>query len=66
MTPVTPKELIVLLATGGGLWLLIQFTGLKFWHMLLVFSAAFYLADFTPAGPQASDLVSRLLAAFGH
>ena len=26
------NELITLLAAGGGLWVLIQFTGLKFWH----------------------------------
>ena len=61
----TEKELITLLITGGGLWALIQFTGLKFWHAALVFGAGFYLAT-TIAGSQASDLVSRILAAFGH
>jgi hypothetical protein len=60
------RELVTLLITGGVLWLLIQFTGLRFWHALLVFGAAFYLATYTPAGSQASDLVSRILAAFGH
>ena len=61
----TEKELITLLITGGGLWALIQFTGLKFWHTALVFGAGFYLAT-TIAGSQASDLVSRILTAFGH
>ena len=59
------NELITLLAAGGGLWVLIQFTGLKFWHAVLVFGASFYLAT-TIAGSQVSDLVSRILAAFGH
>jgi hypothetical protein len=62
---VTPRELVTLLILGGGLWALIQFTGLKFWHAVLVFCAAFYLAT-TSAGSQVSDLVSRILTAFGH
>ena len=40
MTPVTPRELVTLLIIGGGLWALIQFTGLKFWHAALVFGTA--------------------------
>ena len=48
-----------------GLWLLIQFAGLKFWQAPLVFGAGFYLAT-TAAGSQISDLASRILAAFGH
>ena len=65
MSPVTPRELVTLLIIGGGLWALIQFTGLKFWHAALAFGAGFYLAT-TIAGSQAVDLVSRILAAFGH
>jgi hypothetical protein len=65
LIPVTPRELVTLLILGGGLWALIQFTGLKFWHAVLVFGAAFYLAT-TSAGSQVSDLVSRILTAFGH
>ena len=65
MTPVTPKELVTLLIIGSGLWTLIQFTGLKFWHALLVFGAGFYLAT-TAAGSQISDLVSRIITALGH
>ena len=65
MTPVTPRELVTLLIIGGGLWALIQFTGLRFWHALLVFGAGFYLAT-TTAGAQLSDLASRILAALGH
>jgi hypothetical protein len=59
------KELVTLLIIGGGVFLLVQFTGLKFWHTVLVFGAGFYLAT-TVAGSQAIDLVSRILAAFGH
>ena len=65
MTHVSPRELVTLLIIGGGLWALIQFTGLKFWHAALVFGTGFYLAT-TTAGSQASDLASRILAAFGH
>jgi hypothetical protein len=65
VTPVTPKELVTLLIIGGGLWALIQFTGLKFWHAVLVFGAGFYLAA-TTARAQLSDLASRILAALGH
>ena len=65
LTPVTSRELVTLLIIGGGLWALIQFTGLKFWHAVLVFGAGFYLAT-TTAGSQVSDLVSRILTAFGH
>ncbi len=65
LTPVTPRELLTLLIIGGGLWALVQFTGLKFWHAVLVFAAGFYLAT-TTAGSQVSDLVSRILAALGH
>jgi hypothetical protein len=62
---VDTKELVTLLVTGGGLWVLMQFAGLKFWHGLLVFAAGFYLAT-TIAGTQVSDLVSRILTALGH
>ena len=65
MTPVTPKELVTLLITGGGLWALIQFTGLKFWHAVLVFGVGFYLAT-TVTGSQVSDLVSRIITALGR
>ena len=58
-------ELITLLVMAVGLWLLIQFTGLKFWHAVVVFAAGFYLAT-TAAGSQISDLVSRVVALFGH
>lgn len=65
MPPVTPRELLTLLIIGGGLWALIQFAGLRFWHAVLVFAAGFYLAT-TIAGTQATDLWSRLLTALGH
>jgi hypothetical protein len=60
------RELTALLIAGGGLWLLIQFAGLKFWHMLLALATGFYLASYTAAGPQVAGVVSRILTAFGH
>jgi hypothetical protein len=65
LTPVTPRELVTLLITGGGLWALLQFAGLKFWHAALVFAAGFYLAT-TAAGSQVSELAARILTAVGH
>jgi len=62
---VDTKELVTLLILGGGLWALIQFTGLKFWHAAVVFAAGFYLAT-SAAGSQISDLAARILATFGH
>jgi hypothetical protein len=62
---VTKAELITLLVVALGLWLLIQFTGLKFWHAAVVFAAGFYLAT-SAAGSQISDLAARILATFGH
>jgi hypothetical protein len=59
------KELVTLLIIGGGLWVLIQFAGLRFWHAVVAFGAGFYLAS-GPAGSQAADLASRILAALGH
>jgi len=65
LTPVTPKELVTLLIIGSGLWTLIQFTGLKFWHAAVIFAAGFYLAT-TAAGSQITGLVTHFLATFGH
>jgi hypothetical protein len=59
------KDVVTLLIIGGGLLALVQFTGLKFWHAVLVFGAGFYLAT-TTAGSQVSDLASRIFAALGH
>ena len=60
----TPPWLGVILG-AVIVWALIQFTGLRFWHAVLVFGAGFYLAT-TTAGAQLSDLASRILAALGH
>lgn len=65
MPHVTPRELLTLLITGGGVWLMVQFAGLKFWHAVLVFAAGFYLAT-TIAGTQVTDLVSRIITALEH
>jgi hypothetical protein len=35
---------VTLLVIGGAVWLLIQFTGLRIWHAVLVLIAGFYLA----------------------
>jgi hypothetical protein len=61
----TKAELITLLLTAVGLWLLVQFTGLKFWHAVVVFGVGFYLAT-TIAGSQVHTWATHLLAAFGH
>ena len=61
----TKAELITLLVMAVGLWLLIQFTGLKFWHAAVIFAAGFYLAT-TAAGSQITSLVTHFLATFGH
>lgn len=61
----TKPEVITLLVMAVGLWLLVQFTGLKFWHAAVVLAAGFYLAT-TAAGSQLSGLVTRILAVFGH
>jgi hypothetical protein len=61
----TPRDLITLLIIGGGVWLLIQFTGLKFWHAVLVLAAGFYLA-LSAAGPDVHQFLSRIPGLFGH
>jgi len=58
-------EVVVLLVIAGGVWALIQFTGLKIWHAVLVLVAGFYLA-LSPAGPQIHEFLSRIPALFGH
>lgn len=62
----TKTELVTLLLMAVGLWLLVQFSGLKFWHAVVVFAAGFYLAEFTASGPQVHAWVTSLLHAFGH
>jgi hypothetical protein len=59
------RELITLLIIGGGVWLLIQFSGLRVWHAVLVLVAGFYLA-LSAAGPQVHQFLSRIPGLFGH
>jgi hypothetical protein len=59
----TPTDLVTLLVIGGGAWLLIQFTGLKIWHAVLI--ASFYLA-LSAVGPQVHQFLSRIPGLFGH
>lgn len=61
----TKTELVTLLLMAVGIWALIQFTKLKFWHALVVFGAGFYLAT-TITGAQVHQWATQLLAAFGH
>ncbi len=61
----TNADLITLLIIAVGLWALVQFTGLRFWHAAVAFAAGYYLAT-TPAGSQISALAARILTAFGH
>jgi hypothetical protein len=61
----TPRDLVTLLVIGGVVWLLIQFTGLKIWHAVLVLIAGFYLA-LSAVGPQVHQFLSRLPGLSGH
>lgn len=61
----TARDLITLLITGGGVWLLVQFTGLKVWHALLALAAGFYLA-LSAVGPDLHQFLSRIPGLFGH
>lgn len=61
----TPRDLITLLVIAGGVWLLVQFTGLKIWHAVLVLAAGFYLA-LSAVGPDVHQFLSRIPGLFGH
>jgi hypothetical protein len=61
----TPGDLITLLVIAGGVRLLVQFTGLKIWHAVLVLAAGFYLA-LSAAGPDVHQFLSRIPGLFGH
>ena len=61
----TARDLITLLIIGGGVWLLVQFTGLKIWHALLIIAAGFYLA-LSAVGPDVHQFLSRIPGLFGH
>ncbi len=61
----TPGDLITLLVIAGGVWLLVQFTGLKIWHAVLVLAAGFYLA-LSVVGPDVHQFLSRVPGLFGH
>jgi hypothetical protein len=61
----TPRDLVTLLVTGGGAWLLIRFTGLKIWHAAPVLAAGFYLA-LSAAGPDVHQFLSRIPGLSGH
>lgn len=61
----TARDLITLLVIGGGVWLMVQFTGLKIWHAVLVLAAGFYLA-LSAVGPNVHQFLSRIPGLFGH
>jgi hypothetical protein len=61
----TPGDLITLLVIAGGVRLLVQFTGLKIWHAVLVLAAGFYLA-LSAVGPDVHQFLSRIPGLFGH
>jgi hypothetical protein len=61
----TSRDIITLLVIGGGVVLLIQFTGLKIWHALLVLAAGFYLA-LSAVGPDVHQFLSRIPGLFGR
>jgi hypothetical protein len=61
----TAAEAVTLLVIAGGMWALVQFTGLRVWHAVAVLVAGFYLA-LSSAGPQLHEFLSRIPALFGH
>ena len=61
----TAGDLITLLIIGGGVWLLVQFTGLKIWHAAAVLAAGFYLA-LSAMGPDVHQFLSRIPGLFGR
>ena len=63
-TPVITRELVTLLIIGGGVVVLIQFTGLRFWQAAACFVAGYYLAS-SAVGPQVGHLLSRIPGLFG-
>lgn len=66
MPNITTSELVALLVFVVAMFSMIKFGTLKFWHFLLVFAAAFYLADYTPAGGQVASIVDSIRTAIGH
>lgn len=62
----TPMDLITLLVIGSGVWLMVQFTGLKIWHAVLVLAAGFYLVALSAVGPNVHQFLSRIPGLFGH
>lgn len=60
----TAGEIVTLLVIGG-VWGLIQFTGLKIWHAALVLVTGFHFA-LPPAGPQIHEFLSRIPALTGQ
>jgi len=61
----TTRDLITLLVIGGGVWLLVRFTGLRIWHAVLVLAAGFYLA-LSAFGPDVHQFLSRIPGLFGR
>lgn len=58
------KELLALLVIGGGMYVLVQYTGLKVWHALVVLAGGYYLAT-SALGPQVGHVLSKISGLFG-
>ncbi len=56
----TAREIVTLLVITGGVWGLIQFTGLKIWHAALVLVAGFTSRCRRPARKSTSSCSAYL------
>ena len=65
MTPAQKAELIPLAIIAVGLFLLVRYSGLKVWHLIVVLAIGIYLAA-TPPGQQVTAWINQALATFGH
>jgi hypothetical protein len=65
MTPAQKAELIPLAIIAVGLALMVRFSGLKIWHLVVVLAVGIYLAA-TPPGQFVTTWINHMLAAFGH
>ena len=65
LTPAMKAVLIPLAIIAIGLFLLVKYSGLKVWHMVIVLITGLYLAS-TPFGQQITTWISHMLASFGH
>ena len=59
------NHIIALVIAAAVLWAMHRFSGLKFWHAVVVLAIGAYLTAFI-FGPQVTAVLSRIPALFGH